>query len=93
MSLQGYHKWIDKCNNGLKVQHAYHQWSIGSTQCGFIQPWYGLHILEYFVKLEVHQTVIYFGVWQVVSEAEEGLPKRVHGEHPPMLFPDRICTV
>ncbi|CAK0745210.1 hypothetical protein CVIRNUC_001604 [Coccomyxa viridis] len=39
MSLQGYQRWLDTCNSGLKVQHLYHQLRIGSTPCGFIQPW------------------------------------------------------
>ena len=42
MSLQGYQRWVDKCNNGLRVQHLYHQLCIGSTPCGYIQPWYDI---------------------------------------------------
>ena len=42
MSLQGYQRWLDTCNSGLKAQHLYHQLRIGSTPCGFIQPWYDI---------------------------------------------------
>ena len=88
MSLQGYHRWIDKCNNGLRAQHAYHQWSIGSTPCGFMQPWYASYTLTV-VKLKLHHIMNHCSLWQAVSEAEEGLSERLYSEPPSALHPDK----
>ncbi|BDA41660.1 Nudix hydrolase 20, chloroplastic [Coccomyxa sp. Obi] len=38
-NLQGYFRWIQKCNGGLKAKERYHPWSVGQSTVGYLQPW------------------------------------------------------
>jgi hypothetical protein len=38
-NLQGYYRWIQKCNGGLKGKEKYHPWSVGKSTVGYLQPW------------------------------------------------------